>query len=154
MSHHGEGDNRLGMFEWRNLDFSTADIVDPLVINTWYEALPLTRNIKMLYCQVEQTNNGAAPEDLEVEFTIDGAVINRALPGEVSGATNYMIVNTLRQLLGSGPAARMILANDPDQAAPLETRSLRIKVRQTSAVDLVSAFIEVNANYFTLERTT
>ena len=49
--------------------------------------------------------------------------------------------------LRSGAAVQQLLSLDADQSAPLETRSLGIRVRQTSAVDAVSAIIEVNMVY-------
>jgi len=140
------------MFEYRNLDWDTAtDVpVDPVVINTWYTALAVTRNVKVYYLIVEQTNTGASNEDWELEITHDGTVTVCTGAGIGSGDVAYVY------FLPDGTATpivqvRQILSLDPDQSAPLETRSLGIRVRQTSAVDITSAIIEVNMVYETLE---
>ena len=141
-----------GIFEYRNLDYDTSTVVDPIVINTWYTALLPTEDVKAWYIIVEQTNTGASDEDLEIEFIIDGAVEVFALAGRISGSVYYLLLNHEGNWYTSGSVSQ-ILSRDVDQSAPLETRSLGIRVRQTSAVDVTSAIIEVNMVYATLEVT-
>jgi hypothetical protein len=141
------------MWEYRNLDWDTAtDVpIDPIVVNNWYTALETTRNVKAFYLIVEQTNNGAAAENIEAELTIDGTAYVCGIGGAASG-TPYYVFADIDGALDQVGNVRQILSLDLDQSAPLETRSLQVRVRQTSAVDVVSAIIEVNMVYATLER--
>ncbi len=120
------------------------------VLNDWYTPLPLTRNVKAFYLIVEQTNNGATAENLEVELTVDGVVHLGTIPGATNGTPFYKYIDYSGGFWASA-TVRQILALDLDQSAPLETESLKIRVKQTSAVDAVSAQIEVNMVYATKE---
>lgn len=140
------------MFEYQNLDYDTTATANPIVINTWYTALATTRNVKSYYLIVEQTNNGATVEDIEVELTIDGTVYVAATAMN-SGALYYANFG-IAATFGMTGIVNQLLALDADQSAPLETKSLQIRVRQTSVVDLVTAQIEVNMVYETLEMSS
>ena len=142
------GSSNKQMFEYRNLDW----IEDTLTINEWYTPLATTDNVKAFYLIVEQTNNGAADETLELELTINDVVYSRAVAARVSGTQYYITLDTNSDI--GFATVNQILSRDADQSAPLETRSLQIRVRQTSAVDVTSAQIEVNMVYATLESTT
>ena len=142
----------MQMFEYRNLDYDTTVVEDPIILNKWYTALPTRRNVKAWYLVVEQTNNGAAAETIGVEVTVNGNVNNRNIAALVDNTPNYMFFSELG-FLSNQAAVRQLLALDDDHSAPLETRSLRIRVRQTTAVDVVAAQIEVNMVYATLEAT-
>ncbi len=144
---------RLEMFEYQNLDWDTANDVpiDPIVINDWYIALAEIRNVKAWYLIIEQTNNGATDETIVTELTINGVVYTSAR-NQVSGQPYYQYL-TLDGVIERELAIRQIVSLDNDQSAPLETRSLAIRVRQTTAVDAISAIIEVNLVYDTLEET-
>ena len=141
------GGGRPVMFEYRNLDWDNDDITQ----NIWYTALAPVANVKAWYLVVEQTNTGATAEDIVVELTIDGTVYTRAV-NRASGVPMYMHMNQYNAL-DYQTDIRQMMSLDIDQSAPLETRSLGIRVRQTSAVDLVSAVIEVNMVYEQLEVT-
>ncbi len=147
--------SKMQMFEYQNLDWDTAtDVpIDPIVINDWYVALEPTRNVKVWYLIIEQTNNGATNEDLEIELTINGVVFIANGAAIVSGDPRYIVAGSTGVFDDVG-GVRQVLSLDGDQSAPLETRSLGIRVRQTTAVDLVSAIIEVNMVYATLEQTS
>lgn len=137
------------MYEYQNLDYFN----NAITINDWYAPLAETQDVKAWYLVMEQTNNGAAAEDIEVELTINGgAPIVAAIGAAVSG-TPYYIILGLWGVAGSTDVPQQLLALDVDQSAPLETRSLQVRVRQTTAVDGVSASIEVNMVYATLEVT-
>lgn len=136
------------MFEFRNLDWDE----DTLVQNTWYTALATTEDVKAWYIVVEQTNNGAAVETIEVELTIDGTVYTETLVGLASGTPMYLTF-LYTGVLASQALVIQVLSRDNDQSAPLETRSLQIRVRQTTPVDPVAAQIEVNMVYATKEET-
>jgi hypothetical protein len=140
------------MFEYQNLDYNTADTVDPIVQNTWYTALAETEDVKAYYLIVEQTNNGAAVETIEVELTVDGTVYTGSI-GPASGVITSVAFDIEGNLAFWGGISFQMLALDADQSAPLETRSLGIRVRQTTAVDPVAAQIEVNMVYETLGNT-
>lgn len=139
--------------EYKNLDYITTVVVDPIVINDWYTALETRRGIKAYYLIVEQNNNGAAAEDLEVELTINGIVYVASLGALVSG-TSYYVNATITAAFSVFATVRQILSLDADQSAPLETKSLKIRVRQTTVVDGVSAQIEVNLVYEELQPTS
>ena len=135
-----------GMGEYRNLDWINTS----LTINEWYTALATTRNVRVWYLVVEQTNNGAAAEILEVELTIDGAAPITRSVAAVSGTADYIYIDWNGALVDQA-AVVQLLSLDNDQSAPLETRSLQVRVRQTSDVDATSAQIEVNMVYQTIE---
>ena len=135
----------LSRFGFRNLDYDTS-ATDPITINVWYTATLPIRNVKAYYLIVEQTNTGGTAEDIVCELTINGTIYNYSA-NIASGAAQY-IFSYLGALGGSG-SARQFLSLDADQSAPLQTRSLGIRVRQTSAVDVTSAIIEVNLVYTT-----
>ena len=146
--------SRVGMFEYRNLDWDTSTDagVDPVVINTWYTPLATTRNVKAYYLMVEQTNTGATDETIAVELTVNGVVYNYST-SIASGSTWYAYFYVSDGGLYLRNYMSQLLSMDADQSAPLETRSLQVRVRQTTAVDAVSAIIEVNMTYATLEVT-
>jgi|APSaa5957512576_1039674.scaffolds.fasta_scaffold49490_1 hypothetical protein len=141
--------SRPYMFEYANLDYDTSGIANPIVINTWYTALETTKNVKAFYLVFEQTNNGATNETIVIELTIDGTVYTFS-GSAASGDPRYVSFDANGDISVQG-SIEQILALDLDQSAPLETRSLSIRVRQTTAVDVVSAVIEVNMVYATLE---
>ena len=151
MSGMGFSGSARSMGEYGNLDWDTdTDVgVDPIVINTWYTPFAVTRNVKAFYIIVEQTNAGAAAETIVAELTIDGTVYTWTQVAG-SGTPYYLYFNTVGALTDA-VSAHQLLSLDADQSAPLETRSLQIRVRQTSVVDLVSAIIEVNMVYSILE---
>ena len=147
----GFGGTSKTMFEYANLDYDTSGVANPVVLNVWYEALPVTRNVKAYYLIVEQTNAGATAEDIVLELTIDGVpfVYSRLIG---SGVPYYYLMNS-SGIFDSAATVIQLLSLDFDQSAPLETRSLGIRVRQTSVPDVASAIIEVNMVYATLEDT-
>jgi hypothetical protein len=147
----GFGGTSKVMFEYANLDYDTSGTANPLVLNVWYEALPVTRNVKAYYLIVEQTNAGATAETIVVELTIDGTVYTWTQVAG-SGTPYYLYFNTVGALTDA-VSAHQLLSLDADQSEPLETRSLQIRVRQTSVPDVASAVIEVNMVYCTLEDT-
>lgn len=124
-----------------------------LVINVWETvSVDLSENApaKLWFIQVEQTNNGAAVEDLELEITINGTAYTWPLAGIASGAIQFCFIGVT---LSAGDFTPGFSANvrtvgnalDPDTAVPFVAGDVGlIRVRQTTAVDVVSAQIEVN----------
>lgn len=149
-----DGPARPYVWEYRNLDWDSATDagVNPVVINTWYTPLAVTDDVKAWYLTVEQTNTGATDETLEVELTVNG-VAYTIIWLATSGQTRYVSFIINGTILAGNTAPNQMLSLDLDQSAPLETRSLGIRVRQTTVVDAVSAIIEVNMVYATLEVT-
>ena len=142
-----------GVFEHRNLDWISTTVDAIVVLNKWYTPLVPTKNVRAFYLIVEQTNNGATDENLEVELTVDGVVHLGTIPGATNGTPFYKYIDYSGGFWASA-TVRQILALDLDQSAPLETRRLEIRVRQTSAVDLTAAQIEVNMVYDVKVRTS
>lgn len=140
--------SRLAMFEYQNLDYDTTGTANPIVINTWYTALATTRNVKGYYLIVEQTNNGATVETIATELTVNGTTYTNTDAAAASGVLQYMYFDENGALQNTG-TAQQLMALDVDQSAPLETKSLQIRVRQTTVVDLTTAQIEVNLVYVT-----
>ena len=141
----------MGMFEYQNLDWDTfTDLgIDPIVINDWYVPLVPTRNVKAHYLIIEQTNDGAAAETIEVELTVDGTVYSKSISMNSASPAYFFLTN--EGVVNGSYTVLQMLSLDADQSAPLETRSLGIRVRQTSAVDATGAVIEVNMVYETKE---
>lgn len=143
-----------GLRFWRSqlpVDFIDATIV----INAWEtveadlsEGLPA----RLWHIEVEQTNNGAAAEDLEFEITINGTAYTVTLSGIASGVISYIHVsNNLSGgdflFLGS-TQIRTVGTFVNFNAIPFNAASVElIRVRQTTAVDVVSAQIEVNMKW-------
>ncbi len=142
------------MYEYYNLDWDTAiDVpIDPIIQNDWYEALVDLEDVKAYYLVIEQTNNGAAVEDIEVEITLNGVPYIYAGAAMASGVPAYLRFGITAVINGPGVPMQMV-ALDADQSAPLETRLLSIRVRQTTPVDAVSAIIDVNLAGATKEVT-
>jgi hypothetical protein len=144
----GGGGPRM-MYEYANLDW----IQDTLVQNQWYIVLGGGNDdLKIYYLIVEQTNFAAANEAIEIEWIIDGNATVQTIAAAVSGQVYYIgWQQSAANFASTNP--RQPLSLDFDQSAPLETRSLYMNVRQTSAVDPDAAQIEVNMVYATLEET-
>lgn len=130
-----------------------VDYIDTsLVINTWETVvadLSGGKPAKIWYIVVEQTNNGASAETVELEVTINGTAYTWTLTDIASAATVYMRI-TADLTAGdfttlSTTTVRSILARDDDHTIPFVVDSVGlIRVRQTTDVDAVSAQIEVN----------
>ena len=109
------------------------------------------RPAKIWFFIVEQTNNGAAVETLVVHITINGTVYDVTLTGVASGAQSYISCYTdlaTGDFNFNDSAAGTYTMGSPGKAnlaIPFTARSIGlITVEQTSAVDGVSAQIEVN----------
>lgn len=144
------GGGSMAMFEHRNLDWISTTVDPIVVLDKWYTPLPTTRNVKAWYLFVEQTNNGATAEDIEIELTLNGIALPTDTRASVSGTPYAVrIRNENDPFMDAGNWT--LGAQDSDQSVPLETRSLQVRVRQTTAVDVVAANIEVNMVYATKE---
>lgn len=119
-----------------------------LVINTWETVdadLSEGKPAKLDYVIVEQTNDGAAVEDIELEITINGVANTWSLGGIASGAQHYCGLTIAGVTVDQATNPRMVRALDDDHSLPLKAQSVGlIRVRQTSVVDGVAAAIEVN----------
>lgn len=100
---------------------------------------------------VEQTNNGATAEDIMVNITINGTVVQWDLSGIASGTPQYLQID--KNLSGTtfnpthGTSARGVLLGTVSSSdiLPFVAESVsEITVQQTSTVDAVAAQIEVN----------
>lgn len=109
---------------------------------------------RLWYVIIEQTNNGAAVEDIELLMTVNGTVYTFAQGAAASG-TRYHGYFTYAQT-GSdfSPAfsANIITLgsamNDLDHAIPFTAETIGlITTQQTTAVDGVAAQIEVNITW-------
>lgn len=112
--------------------------------------------VRLWYILVEQTNNGATAEDIELEITINGTAYTwtaSCASGVINfGRFTYQLsagdfetnLHTTANTVGGG--------EDADQSVPFiaETVGL-IRVRQTSTVDGTAAQIEVNIKWDKLE---
>ena len=140
------------------IDYATASVVDPLVINDWYTAvadLSGGKPVKFVGIIIEQTNTDVTAETIELEITLAHPV------------TGVMTTYTFAMALDSGTAYYGIIEYSLDtgnftltlttsQTQPLwigekySSHSFTvgavglIRTRQTTAVDAVSAYIEVN----------
>ena len=133
------------------VDYITTGVADPIVINTWYTAtanLSGGKPAKLLYILVEQTNNGATAETIELEITINGTayVFTAACDdgSEYYGRIrHYLVGGDFDTVLSITQSLTNALSNAHSVAFIAEKVGL-IRVRQTTAVDAVAAQIEVN----------
>jgi hypothetical protein len=131
-------------YEFQNIDWDTAVVV----INDWNEPMPTEDNVKCWYLVVEQTNNGATAETLQLEITLaSGTPLTLNIAAD--SGNRYYIYYNLNGTLTSSTSIYTLGSLDPDNSVPIETSSMRIRIRQTTAVDVVSASIEVNVIYAT-----
>jgi len=134
-----------------------VDYIDTsLVINTWETVvadLSGGKPAKIWSIEVEQTNNGATDETIELEITINGTayVFTRScISGTIYFGTFLQLstgTDFTPQLNASSftTGATKLSAN---QAIPFMASSVGlIRVRQTTAVDVTSAQIEVNITW-------
>lgn len=132
---------------------------DTLTIDTWETVsadLSGGMPAKLLVIIVEQTNNGATAETIELEMTIDGTAYTFTI--NANSGTKYYCV--LLETLTAGDFTpnsttdvRTVSGLDPDFASPFYAGSVGlIRVRQTTTVDGTSAQIEVNIMWEKLTR--
>lgn len=119
-----------------------------LVINTWENVsadLSAGQPARLNYITVEQTNNGATVETIELEITLNGVPNTWTLAGIASGAIHFLGLTIEGVTVDQTPNPRMVRALDDDHSVSLASESIGlIRVRQTTDVDGVSASIEVN----------
>lgn len=142
------------------VDYSTSGVANPVVINTWYTVesdLSDGKPAKLGYILVEQTNNGATAEDLEIEITIinpDGS--SETITWTITGATNgtpyflyfanTLLASTFQPIQST--SGFVAFGKSSADKSYFNVRAIsQIRVRQTSAVDLVSAYIEFNMDW-------
>lgn len=147
------------LFFWRNqIPIDYLDIT--LTINAWETvsaALSSSVPAQLRYIIVEQTNNGAAVETIELEITFNGTARTWTLAGIASGTPIYCIVTANQSAAdfetSSTTSIQQVMSLDADQSAPLAASSIGlIRTRQTTAVDGVAAQIEVNIVWDKLRR--
>jgi len=147
------------LFFWRTR--IPIDYLDTsLTINDWENvSADLSSNVpaRLWYIIVEQTNNGAAVETIELEITFNGTARTWTLTGIASGTPIYCIITANQSAsdfeTSSTTSAQQVVSLDVDQSIPLAASSIGlIRTRQTTAVDGVSAQIEVNIVWDALRR--
>jgi len=133
-----------------------VDYIDTsLVINTWETVsadLSEGKPARLLFIIVEQTNNGAAVETVELEITINGTAYVFTGTNMPSGTVCFGYVT--EALLGGDflvalPVGGTVIPAGEGYSATITktfnaSRVGLIRARQTSAVDATSAQIEVN----------
>lgn len=130
-----------------------TDYIDTsLTINTWENVsadLSGGQPARLWYVIVEQTNNGAAVETIELEITFNGTARTWTLAGIASGTPIYCIITSNQSAsdfeTSSTTSVQQVMSLDVDHSVPLTASSIGlIRTQQTTAVDGVSAQIEVN----------
>jgi len=126
-------DTTLTINDWETVD---ADLSEGLPTRLWY-----------MY--IEQTNNGAAAEDIELELTINGTAYTWSVTA--NSGTRYFCIFSYNLSAGDLETAvstsilSVMGGLEGDQTCPFTAESISlIRTRQTTAVDGVSAQIEVN----------
>lgn len=131
-----------------------VDYIDnSLTINNWETIVADLSGgdpARLWWIIVEQTNNGAAVENFELEITINGTAYTFAQAAAVSG-TQYF--GLMYYTLTAGDFTPLFTTSTHTVGNPVstaqgipftaETVSL-IRIRQTTAVDVVAASLEVN----------
>ena len=129
-------------YEFKNLNWDTSTVVQ----NAWNTPLDTTSNpVKIYYLVFEQTNNGATVETVSLEITTNGTA-HTTTSAVNSGAKMYVYFDE-DGAIQRGTSVRQLLSQELDNSAPLETKSVKIRIRQTTGVDPVSASLEVNMVY-------
>jgi len=139
-----------------------VDYIDTsLVINTWETVvadLSGGKPVRLWFIAIEQTNNGATDEDLELEITLNGKAYTVSATGATSGEICYVKPSWS---LAAGDWVFSVSASvhsvgayalATNMVVPFNVESVGlIRVRQTSDVDGTSAQIEVNIIWDCLE---
>jgi len=134
------------LIEWISQD--AVDFIDTsLTINDWSQVIAdLSEGIpaRLWFIILEQTNNGATAEDIELELTINGTTITWS--GTLDSGTPYLCyVGYDNNPYLSAGVNSVNNSGYTAQTVPLNCNSVAlIRVRQTTDVDLTSAQIEVN----------
>ncbi len=138
-----------------------VDYIDTsLVINTWETVvadLSEGKPARLWLIHVEQTNNGATDETIELEITINGTTYTCTLTGIASGEINYVRVDRTAiagdfRLIHTATGVSVGYAHSNDGTVPFTADSIElIRVRQTTDVDITSAQIEINIVWDMLE---
>ena len=146
----GSGASRLAY--WKSQ--LPVDYLDTsLTINTWENVtadLSAGKPARLWYIQIVQTNNGATAETVVIEITVNGVALTRTLTGIANTVKHYVYVTesqtTGKFTLWSGTVANTVGNGiDPDAGRYLTAESIGlIRVKQTTAVDVTTAQIEVN----------
>ena len=134
-----------------------VDYIDTsLTINTFENVnadLSGGKPAKLWFIVVEQTNNGATGETIELEITINGTAYTWTLNNIASGTPKYCCITknlTTGDFTTDYSSSIFAVGNDPaggetGLAIPFTAKSVGlIRVKQTSTVDGTSAQIEIN----------
>ena len=139
-----------------------VDWIDTALVASTWETVEANLSgghpAKLYLIYVEQTNNGATVEDIEVEIDINGSTLNWTIPNAVSGTPYYLQIGH-DQLLGDfdpvyGTSIRGVLLGPASNSdlQPFTARTVGlIRAVQTTGVDAVAAQIEVNIVWDKLE---
>ena len=109
-----------------------TDVVDesPPVQNTWYEVFD-AEDVRLIWCEIYQTNTENAAKDIEVRWTIDGTVyfISMSLPDITSWFVYRNWIPSTGGTAGLGALAELLNA-----AYYVDKRGLsfKVEVRMTS----------------------
>jgi len=128
MPRHGEGDDRLGMFEYQPP--AVLNQANPTQ-NEWYDILPPTDNVRVysIAVNIEDTN-----EDIEVRVTVDGEVSLGAQVG-TAHSTAYFIITVPEPITRTGTLQYTIIAEFiRNKVFVVEGHTVQVEVRKTSAV--------------------
>lgn len=126
-----------------------------LVVDTWENVsddLGAGKPVKIWSVIIEQTNNGAAVENLELEISINGVPHIWSIANAASGTPYYCYI-TNEQSAGNYGVASSSSARTFNSlglgniSIPFSQLISLIRVRQTTNVDVVSAQIEVNITF-------
>jgi len=118
-------------FHYLDHDSDVVDMIPP-VQNTWYEVFR-AYDVRLLWCQIYQTNDEAAIKDIEVRWTIDGTVYFVTVP--LASATFSFVYRAANASAG-GTSGLTISATDVSAARYVDKRGqdFKVEVRITSAL--------------------
>ncbi len=126
MPRHGEGDDRLGMFEYQ--EPSVLNQANPN-INEWYPLLPITLNAKVYAVAVNIEDND---ETLDVRVTRDGEV--ESVTGfPATHSTEYYLIRVGAVSAIGRRADYWLNVIMPEISYFMEGLSTQIEVRKTTA---------------------
>ena len=99
-------------------------------VNVWYTVLGTTKNVKVLYFALMQAHTEAGNEDVNIRVTIDGV--------SVTSTANLTLADSTPAYAYLSPVADALILGttlyNAAYTAPLEAHSIKVEVRQTTAV--------------------
>lgn len=111
-------------------DDSDRVIESPPIQNTWYEVFD-AEDVRLIWCQVNQTNDEAAAKDVEIKWTIDGVVYFTSW-SLANGTWTAIYRYWQASLGGTAGLNRSTTIYNPGYRIDVRGKAFKIEIRMTS----------------------